>query len=224
MTSNELQRIQSFIARHQWVVLREEHTCFAPEQKTDWTAARFAHFADTAHWVFAKTMRQNPHDYTLRRTAPDHRTFDDAVLYIRTHGVIEYFQKKPYKMLESGGHKFWTMGSPLCDTLLINRKESIGDERQEQGDDRVQQGLGYWPAIQEFLPRGECFSRPAFRSPSKPIDQDDFEFFVSVIQRDGRKVKKTWYLDVHEFAYWATLLPRNTKRISRARRSPRGER
>ena len=96
-------------------------TCFEPDQPSGWTEAEFSRFVASHTWIFARTMPQNPHEYTLRRDT-DSATFDAAVRFIREHGEREIYWGKPYKTLYLGDHKFWTMGAPLEETILINRK------------------------------------------------------------------------------------------------------
>jgi hypothetical protein len=73
-------------------------------------------------WRFAKTMPQNPHEYTLRNTWSVDAQFQQAVRFIRQHGYVERFKGRPYVVLDLGGWHYWTMGAPLADTRLINRK------------------------------------------------------------------------------------------------------
>lgn len=80
-------------------------------------------FADK-RWIFAKTMPQNPHCYTLRREWQDNRLFDWAVKAIRAVGYREYYAGRPYTVVYLQGMKYWTMGAPVPQTILINRKDS----------------------------------------------------------------------------------------------------
>ena len=73
----------------------------------------------TAKYVFAKSMPWFPHEYTLRKTWND--GFDECVLYIREYGNKEKFGKKAYTYLYINGWKYWTMGDPVEETILINR-------------------------------------------------------------------------------------------------------
>jgi hypothetical protein len=75
-------------------------------------------------WIFAKTMPHNPHHYTLRETwaADASPSFDDVVMFIREHGYREKYSKTWYTLMNANGCKYWTMGSPLAETILINRK------------------------------------------------------------------------------------------------------
>lgn len=80
---------------------------------------------EAAEWRFAKTMPENPHEYTLRKTWGDEGAFARVVEFIRAHGETERYppgSRNRYKVLVLGGHKFWTMGWPVDKTILINRK------------------------------------------------------------------------------------------------------
>jgi hypothetical protein len=97
-------------------------TCFDPDVPSGWSDDDFADFVQTHSWTFARTMPQNPHEYTLRRNTTD-AAFEAAVRYVREHGVMEEFWGKPYRTLYFRDHKYWTMGAPLVETILINRKK-----------------------------------------------------------------------------------------------------
>jgi 2-polyprenyl-3-methyl-5-hydroxy-6-metoxy-1,4-benzoquinol methylase len=80
-----------------------------------------------AEYRFAKTMPENPHWYTLRKTWADDEAFCEAVRFIRTYGYTEIYKRSRYKMYNLNGYKYWTMGAPInkangepC-TILINR-------------------------------------------------------------------------------------------------------
>jgi hypothetical protein len=77
-----------------------------------------------AGWRDAKTMPKIPHAYTLRKNWEDQR-FVDVVNYIREHGRVEEFRiyntVKEYTYLYIGDYKYWTMGAPIEQTILINR-------------------------------------------------------------------------------------------------------
>ena len=76
----------------------------------------------SAEYRFAKTMPQNPHLYTLRRTWDNDALFDTVVEYMRANSYTEYFGGKPYQMFDLNGYKYWTMGAEISRTILINRK------------------------------------------------------------------------------------------------------
>ena len=81
----------------------------------------FRAFVRTHRWIFAKTMPENPHEYTLRRESSD-AVFDAAVRFIRDEGEPEIYGGRPYTVFHCDDHKYWTMGAPVEETILINRK------------------------------------------------------------------------------------------------------
>jgi hypothetical protein len=92
-------------------------------------------------WAFAKTMPKTPHWYALRRKASDEKQFENFVMEIRRRGYAKRFGGREYKYLDVDGFTYWTMGSPLDQTILINRaqiKEDSGDtaHRPARGDVR----------------------------------------------------------------------------------------
>ena len=73
-------------------------------------------------WLFAKTAKdKNPHWYTLRSTFDDNDRFDNIVLLLREFGNEENFWNVKYLCLYHKGWKYWTMGSPVDETILINK-------------------------------------------------------------------------------------------------------
>jgi len=84
----------------------------------------FRKFVQDHHWTVAKTMPWAPHEYTLRRncTGPqDESDFERVVLGIRSLGYEEKYGKSTYIRYDLDGWKYWTMGAPLDQTILINR-------------------------------------------------------------------------------------------------------
>lgn len=80
-----------------------------------------------AEWIFAKTMPHNPHWYTLRKKWTGPALFEDVVAYIREHGYTYRFGRRDYLQLNINDHYYWTMGAPLAETILINRKPITPD-------------------------------------------------------------------------------------------------
>ena len=66
-------------------------------------------------------MPQTPHEYTLRRDAEDETQFERVVIYIRQAGYQQKCGKTTYTYLDIDGWQYWTMGSALDQTILINR-------------------------------------------------------------------------------------------------------
>ncbi len=101
-------------------------TCFDPDQPSGWSEQEFAEFVQSHNWQVARTMPENPHEYTHRRNSLQ-ADFEAAVRYVREHGRLESYAGRPYKTLYFGDHKYWTMGAPLEVTILINRKPRFAD-------------------------------------------------------------------------------------------------
>jgi len=85
------------------------------------TDEEIAWFIATHEWKFAKTMAYIPHAYTLRERAADEPMFERFVIHIRVHGYDGQFYSKTYRYFDFGPYQYWTMGSPLEQTKLINR-------------------------------------------------------------------------------------------------------
>lgn len=89
---------------------------------------------EECRWIFAKTMPQWPHEYTLRKEWPSEDVpFEAVVQFIRDYGYRERFKPtgSVFTRLNVNGKKYWTMGAPLPTTILINRADL---ERQEPYD------------------------------------------------------------------------------------------
>ena len=80
----------------------------------------FALFVDALEWKFAKTMPKHPHSYILREQV-DQTQFEQAVKFIREHGYIKTWFKKRFVYFDYNGHQYWTMGSPIPETTIMNR-------------------------------------------------------------------------------------------------------
>jgi hypothetical protein len=74
-------------------------------------------------WRFAKTMPTKPHWYTrLEEWADDPEAFYALVALVRRDGEIRYYGRWPYLECEIGEHTYWTMGYPVRDTTILNRR------------------------------------------------------------------------------------------------------
>src|SRR5262249_46273358 len=96
---------------------------------------RVAWLLETASWQFARTMADNPHHYSLRKTWQNDADFCFAVQFIRRHGHIERWPDPkrgwPYIRFCLGIFFYWGMGGK-CEVgsytdwpeheILINRK------------------------------------------------------------------------------------------------------
>jgi hypothetical protein len=75
-----------------------------------------------SRWIFAKTMPENPHYYMLRKESDDGE-FVRFVEIIRQYGYQYQYEGYWYTVLNVYDWYYWTMGAPMEETILINRKE-----------------------------------------------------------------------------------------------------
>lgn len=208
---NELAECETraFIARHQWILTKRVRTCFAPDHPSTWGISDFGEFVNSHRWVFARTMPQNPHEYTLRRNSSG-AAFDEAVRYTRQHGSIEYYHGGAYRMLAADEHKYWTMGSPLGYTILINRKRlSAGDDNSAPDAPLAKSSL--LSAWQGYLPRQNCEG-----------DIVEFARFAQMVSDLGRRRERgrTAYLPFDGDVFWVVGRVAKADSIWRARMTP----
>jgi hypothetical protein len=80
-------------------------------------------YVNAVHWKFAKTYAKTaPHEYTVRKWRPELQPhFEGFAQYIRDNGTPEIFAGREYTYLAFDGFKYWTMGSPIDETIIINR-------------------------------------------------------------------------------------------------------
>ena len=81
----------------------------------------FRGFIRARRWRFAKTMAAIPHEYTVSEWHPDRAMFEEAAQFIRDEGYAKKFFSKTYMYYDVDEHQYWTMGSPIPETILINR-------------------------------------------------------------------------------------------------------
>jgi hypothetical protein len=74
------------------------------------------------HWIYAKTMPQNPHHYALRKDFESDELFDELVEMMRRYSYAGKFGGREYRYVDVNEHYYWTMGAPVRQTILINRK------------------------------------------------------------------------------------------------------
>ena len=85
--------------------------------------ARAKKFITENKWVFAKTMPENPHEYTVKTKLNEDgkKEFEWFVQYIRDNGIPKKFNKRKYIYLEIEDKHYWTMGWRPEATIIINR-------------------------------------------------------------------------------------------------------
>lgn len=81
-------------------------------------------FLVNANWRFAKSMPKTPHHYTRRIEWENEYDFEKTVIFIRNHGIKEKFWRATYIYLYLDDYKYWTMGAPVGETILINRAKA----------------------------------------------------------------------------------------------------
>lgn len=82
---------------------------------------RLEHLFRAHPFRFATSMPTIPHEYTLRKTWANQDDFDWAVETIRQYGYRRRWGTRTFTYLDLDGWKYWTMGSPIPQTILINR-------------------------------------------------------------------------------------------------------
>ena len=73
-------------------------------------------------WTFAKSMPWCPHEYIVRGKCP--LTDDEFVHFVdmqRNYGKVERWGKYITPYLYIDDYKYWTMGAPIEETIIINR-------------------------------------------------------------------------------------------------------
>ena len=91
-------------------------------------------FANEEQWTYAKTMPNWPHEYLVRERVDD-ELFVRMVKHIRSNGYEGHFYQMKITYYDEDGLVYWTMGSPLDDTIIINRcrKEDSFEVRSANG-------------------------------------------------------------------------------------------
>ena len=73
-------------------------------------------------WTFAKTMPWCPHEYIVRGKSP--LTEEEFLYFIemqRSYGKVERWGRYITPYLYIDDYKYWTMGAPVEETLVMNR-------------------------------------------------------------------------------------------------------
>ena len=79
-------------------------------------------------WTWAKTYISIPHEYIVRGRCG---LTDDEFVYLinaqREYGIPEQWHKYNFPYLYIDGYKYWTMGSPIDETTVINRQKVFSE-------------------------------------------------------------------------------------------------
>jgi SAM-dependent methyltransferase len=80
------------------------------------------------HWTWAKTMPGVPHEYIVRgRCRMTDAQFDAVVRLQRETGTNEVWGRYNFPYLYVDGYKYWTMGDPIPDTIILNRQKVFSE-------------------------------------------------------------------------------------------------
>jgi len=83
--------------------------------------ANLREFVKLCQWTFAKTYAPTwPHEYIVRDHV-DEDLFILLVQHIRAYGYEGSFYTKRISYFDEDGQVYWTMGSPLEKTTIVNR-------------------------------------------------------------------------------------------------------
>lgn len=82
---------------------------------------RLRKLIQASRWKLAKSMPNIPHEYTLKAEWINKGDFEYFVQYIRDFGYQRIFYGRIYTYFDIDGYSYWTMGSPIDQTILINR-------------------------------------------------------------------------------------------------------
>ena len=77
-------------------------------------------FIEAVRWTYAKTMPQWPHHYIVRNNSNE-GLFVRLAEHIRKFGYEGRFYDKAITYFDHDGLVYWTMGSPVDETTIINR-------------------------------------------------------------------------------------------------------
>ena len=87
------------------------------------TATLLEDFVPHVTWTQAKSYPDAPHQYVVRTSLPEKQAaqFLAIAKHIRLEGVREWFGNSWYIYYYHNGWKYWTMGAPLDETIILNR-------------------------------------------------------------------------------------------------------
>ncbi len=76
-------------------------------------------------WIFAKTMPQNPHFYTVKnlKDKNDCKDYEYLYKYIFNNHYIERYNGWDYKYCVIGNYIYWIMTDFIEESIIINRRE-----------------------------------------------------------------------------------------------------
>lgn len=92
---------------------------------------RIRGYINRCKWNWAKTYKTTPHEYIVRfKSALCDFEFVDFVKAQRQFGTEQWWGKYYFPYLFIDGYKYWTMGSPISETTIINRQKIFSEYDQ----------------------------------------------------------------------------------------------
>lgn len=89
---------------------------------------RIISYIKANRWRWSKTYINVPHEYIVRAECTlTKKQFDEFVEAQRSYGVHERWGNYNFPYLYVDGYKYWTMGSPINETIIINRQKVFGE-------------------------------------------------------------------------------------------------
>lgn len=94
-------------------------------------------FVAARSWREAVTYRDKaPHEYVLRKGEsgePGQAAFDRFITLIRRFGYADFYYRTRHIYWPVDDHRYWTMGWPVGETVVINRARLDAPEPWKQG-------------------------------------------------------------------------------------------
>jgi hypothetical protein len=103
------------------------------DNKRKYSEAKLIDWIKSNKWTFAKTFAKfAPHEYLVinKKDLNEVRRFRAFIEIIREYGYEGHFGKRVFKYFEIDGYKYWTMGAPVEETIIINREPLAGYDKQ----------------------------------------------------------------------------------------------
>ncbi len=88
------------------------------------TEENIINFIERNNWIEAKSYSKTaPHEYLVfdKLDSESQVDFINFVMLIREKGYPERFWKKIFFYYDINGYKYWTMGNPIEETIILNR-------------------------------------------------------------------------------------------------------
>lgn len=79
-------------------------------------------------WTFAKSMKNIPHEYTVKnkKDLVDSKDYETLFFYIQKHHYVKKFYGKEYKYCDIGDYTYWAMTDDVSESIIINRTKKKG--------------------------------------------------------------------------------------------------